>query len=299
MARPDYDRGSLMIVHISPRSYTLPQLFFFYTDISHTLFNFNVSLQFNRRIFHRYSCCLFHLRSFLFSFFFFYILSIPFSLFSQSGSGTRTSNFVRQDKLEISCATKYIYIGNGSTRIYMYIYYMCVCIAGRQRYIRSCRLVIKYPPSWRTGVLGTGYQMARGVASVTLPITNLEIAVPLSAMNWFLVHSWINFASFRVFSSFYRSFSFSFSLLFYRSSSSLSLGWYQFCQLFILIFNIFKNYQKNYLYLYLVTSTKWILLRGSLGNNKGKGWRSIGRIKRETWYSFGWFWKERKGWHGH
>lgn len=124
--------------------------------------------------------------------------------------------------------------------------------------------------------------MARGVASVTLPITNLEIAVPLSAMNWFLVHSWINFASFRVFSSFYRSFSFSFSLLFYRSSSSLSLGWYQFCQLFILIFNIFKNYQKNYLYLYLVTSTKWILLRGSLGNNKGKGWRSIGRIKREN-----------------
>lgn len=124
--------------------------------------------------------------------------------------------------------------------------------------------------------------MARGVASVTLPITNLEIAVPLSAMNWFLVHSWINFASFRVFSSFYRSFSFSFSLLFYRSSSSLSLGWYQFCQLFILIFNIFKNYQKNYLYLYLATSTKWILLRGSLGNNKGKGWRSIGRIKREN-----------------
>lgn len=130
MARPDYNRGSLMIVHISPRSYTLPQLFFFYTDISHTLFNFNVSLQFNRRIFHRYSCCLFHLHSFLFSFFFFYILSIPFSLFSQSGSGTRTSNFVRQDKLEISCATKYIYIGNGSTRIYMYIYYMCVCIDG-------------------------------------------------------------------------------------------------------------------------------------------------------------------------
>lgn len=153
----------------------------------------------------------------LFSFFFFFLH--PFGLFSQSGSGTRASNFVRQDKLEISCATKYIYIGNGSTRIYMYIYYMCVCIAGRQRYIRSCRLVIKYPPSWRTGVLGTGYQMARGVASVTLPITNLEIAVPLSAMNWFLVHSWINFASFRVFSSFYRSFSFSFSLLFYRSSS--------------------------------------------------------------------------------
>lgn len=124
--------------------------------------------------------------------------------------------------------------------------------------------------------------MARGVASVTLPITNLEIAVPLSAMNWFLVHSWINFASFRVFSSFYRSFSFSFSLLFYRSSSLSLSDDINFVNYFILIFNIFKNYQKNYLYLYLATSTKWILLRGSLGNNKGKGWRSIGRIKREN-----------------
>lgn len=67
----------------------------------------------------------------LFSFFFFFFLHpLPFGLFSQSGSGTRASNFVRQDKLEISCATKYIYIGNGSTRIYMYIYYMCVCIDG-------------------------------------------------------------------------------------------------------------------------------------------------------------------------
>lgn len=124
--------------------------------------------------------------------------------------------------------------------------------------------------------------MARGVASVTLPITNLEIAVPLSAMNWFLVHSWINFAFFRVFSSFYRSFSFSFSLLFYRSSSLSLSDDINFVNYFILIFNIFKNYQKNYLYLYLATSTKWILLRGSLGNNKGKGWRSIGRIKREN-----------------
>lgn len=126
MARPDYNRGSLMIVHISPRSYTLPQLFFFYTDISHTLFNFNVSLQFFRQPTDFPPLLVLPIPPPLFSFFFFFLH--PFGLFSQSGSGTRASNFVRQDKLEISCATKYIYIYRQrfDSNIYVYILYVCV-----------------------------------------------------------------------------------------------------------------------------------------------------------------------------
>lgn len=109
--------------------------------ILHALFNFNddVSLRFNRRIFHRCSCGLFHLRFFLF---FFYILSFhPFRLFSQSGSGTRAPNFVRRRQIGNILRHE---IGNGSTNIFV-----CVCVAGATTYIRSCRLVIKYPPSWR------------------------------------------------------------------------------------------------------------------------------------------------------
>lgn len=163
--------------------------------------------------------------------------------------------------------------------------------------------------------------MARGVASVTLPITNLEIAVPLSAMNWFrLVHAWprINFASFRVlsfflfiipsyFSFFFLSFfSYPFSFL-SLLDGMISLLVYQFYKprpAIYLIFNtVFLKIIRRIIYILLLTSTKWMLLRGSLRNNKGKAWRSlrppIRRIKREMWYSFGSFWKERKGWHGH
>lgn len=118
MARPDYNRGSLMIatVHISPRSEairiarlhssrdTLPQLLFFYTLQPFHVYIYRIrcsistttSLRFNRRIFHRYSCGLFHL---LFFFFLFFTSSLPsfFSLFSQSGSGT--PNFVRRRQI--------------------------------------------------------------------------------------------------------------------------------------------------------------------------------------------------------
>lgn len=127
MARPDYNRGSLMIVHISPRSYTLPQLFFFYTDISHTLFNFNVSLQFNRRIFHRYSCCLFHLRSFLFSFFF-YILSVC-SVSQVQGRAHRTLCGKTNWKY-LAPRNIYIYRQRFDSNIYVYILYVCVCRRG-------------------------------------------------------------------------------------------------------------------------------------------------------------------------
>lgn len=138
MARPDYNCGSLMTatVHISPRSeairpfvqrsYTLPRLFFFHTlstyiyiYILHALFNFNddVSLRFNRRIFHRCSCGLFHLRFFLF--FFTSSPSIPFGCSVSQVQGRAHRTLCGEDKLEISCATKY------RQRLDEYI---CVCV---------------------------------------------------------------------------------------------------------------------------------------------------------------------------
>lgn len=296
-------------VHISPRSeairpfvqrsYTLPRLFFFHTlstyiyiYILHALFNFNddVSLRFNRRIFHRCSCGLFHLRFFLF---FFYILSFhPFRLFSQSGSGTRAPNFVRRRQIgnilrhEIQATARRIYI--------------CVCVrsrgdngisgrAGSLLNIRPLGVLYTY------GSLGTGYQMARGVASVTLPITNLEIAVPLSAMNWFRTRARLVADQFR-FLHFFLSLLFGFSFPLSGGMASLAI----LSSIYLIFDSVFLKIIRRIIYIPLLTSTKWILLRGSLGNNTGKAWRSlrrpIRRIKREMWHSFGSFWKERKGW---
>lgn len=185
-------------VHISPRSeairpfvqrsYTLPRLFFFHTlstyiyiYILHALFNFNddVSLRFNRRIFHRCSSGLFHLRFFLF----FYILSSLPSL-----SAVQSVRF-RDARTELCAAkTNWKYLaprntGNGSTNIYLCV---CACSRGDNGISGRAGSLLNIRPLgvlYTYGSLGTGYQMARGVASVTLPITNLEIAVPLSAMN--------------------------------------------------------------------------------------------------------------------
>ena len=91
--------------------------------------------------------------------------------------GDRNREFVRTPRK----------ISNRSSVCILYIY-TCVCVrsrgdngisgrAGSLLNIRPLGVLYTY------GSLGTGYQMARGVASVTLLITNLEIAVPLSAMN--------------------------------------------------------------------------------------------------------------------
>lgn len=131
MARPDYDRGSLMIVHISPRSYTLPQLFFFYTDISHTLFNFNVSLQFFRQPTDFPPLLVLPIPPPLFSFFFFFFLH-PLHPFRP----VQSVRF-RDARIEL-CAPRqignilrheiYIYRQRFDSNIY--VYYMCVYVDG-------------------------------------------------------------------------------------------------------------------------------------------------------------------------
>lgn len=103
-------------------TFPLYSYIYIYIYISHTLFNFNddVSLRFNRRIFHRYLSGVFHF--FLFFFFFFYILS---SLPSLSACSVR----FRDASIELCAAkTNWKYlgprnIGNGfdSTK-YIYIY---------------------------------------------------------------------------------------------------------------------------------------------------------------------------------
>lgn len=296
-------------VHISPRSeairpfvqrsYTLPRLFFFHTlstyiyiYILHALFNFNddVSLRFNRRIFHRCSCGLFHLRFFLF---FFYILSSLPSL-----SAVQSVRF-RDARTELCAAkTNWKYLaprntGNGSTNIFV-----CVCSRGDNGISGRAGSLLNIRPLgvlYTYGSLGTGYQMARGVASVTLPITNLEIAVPLSAMNWFRTRARLAADQFR-FLHFFLSLLFGFSFPLSGGMASLSI----LSSIYLIFDSVFLKIIRRIIYIPLLTSTKWILLRGSLGNNKGKAWRSlrrpIRRIKREMWHSFGSFWKERKGW---
>lgn len=229
------------------------------------------------------------------AFFFFFTSSPPFHpfrLFSQSGSGTRAPNFVRRRQIgnilrhEIQATARRIYI--------------CVCVrsrgdngisgrAGSLLNIRPLGVLYTY------GSLGTGYQMARGVASVTLPITNLEIAVPLSAMNWFRTRARLVADQFR-FLHFFLSLLFGFSFPLSGGMASLSI----LSSIYLIFDSVFLKIIRRIIYIPLLTSTKWILLRGSLGNNTGKAWRSlrrpIRRIKREMWHSFGSFWKERKGW---
>lgn len=299
-------------VHISPRSeairpfvqrsYTLPRLFFFHTlstyiyiYILHALFNFNddVSLRFNRRIFHRCSCGLFHLRFFLF--FFTSSPSIPFGCSVSQVQGRAHRTLCGEDKLEISCATKY------RQRLDEYIF-VCVCSRGDNGISGRAGSLLNIRPLgvlYTYGSLGTGYQMARGVASVTLPITNLEIAVPLSAMNWFRTRARLAADQFRFLSSFlhfFLSLLFGFSFPFSGGMASLAI----LSSIYLIFDSVFLKIIRRIIYIPLLTSTKWILLRGSLGNNKGKAWRSlrrpIRRIKREMWHSFGSFWKERKGW---
>lgn len=295
-------------VHISPRSeairpfvqrsYTLPRLFFFHTLFTYIYIHIACVVQFQRRRLASIQPTDFPpllMRPIpppLFSFFF-YILSFhPFRLFSQSGSGTRAPNFVRRRQIgnilrhEIQATARRIYI--------------CVCacsrgdngISGRAGSLLNIRpLGVLYT----YGSLGTGYQMARGVASVTLPITNLEIAVPLSAMNWFRTRARLVADQFR-FLHFFLSLLFGFSFPLSGGMASLSI----LSSIYLIFDSVFLKIIRRIIYIPLLTSTKWILLRGSLGNNKGKAWRSlrrpIRRIKREMWHSFGSFWKERKGW---
>lgn len=128
----------------------------------------DVSLQFSRRIFHHYSSVFLlfpaaplqpppafssfaSIRRFL---------SISFGLCQLQGRRTTLCTKTNWKYL----AAKYSRGTGFDSAEYM----------GRQRYIRSCRLVIKYPPSSYTPpgdpahlrALGTGYQMARGDASV-------------------------------------------------------------------------------------------------------------------------------------
>lgn len=299
-------------VHISPRSeairpfeqksYTLPRLFFFHTLSTYIYIHIACVVQFQRRRLASIQPTDFPpllerpIPPPLFSFFF-YILSFhPFRLFSQSGSGTRAPNFVRRRQIgnilrhEIQATARRIYL--------------CVCacsrgdngISGRAGSLLNIRpLGVLYT----YGTLGTGYQMARGVASVTLPITNLEIAVPLSAMNWFRTRARLAADQFRFLSSFlhfFLSLLFGFSFPLSGGMASLSI----LSSIYLIFDSVFLKIIRRIIYIPLLTSTKWILLRGSLGNNKGKAWRSlrrpIRRIKREMWHSFGSFWKERKGW---
>lgn len=190
-------------------------------------------------------------------------------------------------------------IGNGSTNIYLCV---CACSRGDNGISGRAGSLLNIRPLgvlYTYGSLGTGYQMARGVASVTLPITNLEIAVPLSAMNWFRTRARLAADQFRFLSSFlhfFLSLLFGFSFPLSGGMASLSI----LSSIYLIFDSVFLKIIRRVIYIPLLTSTKWILLRGSLGNNKGKAWRSlrrpIRRIKREMWHSFGSFWKERKGW---
>lgn len=133
MARPDYNCGSLMIATEAMLVCTATlfhELFLYnlstiyiYIYISHTLFNFNddVSLRFNRRIFHRYSSGVFH------SFFLFFFSSST----SSPPFHPRSVRF-RDARIELCAAKtnwKYLAPRNiGNDEIYIYI---CVYIADR------------------------------------------------------------------------------------------------------------------------------------------------------------------------
>lgn len=294
-------------VHISPRSeairpfvqrsYTLPRLFFFHTLSTYIYVHIACVVQFQRRRLASIQPMDFPpllvrpIPPPLFSFFLHPLLP--------SLSAVQSVRF-RDARTELCAAkTNWKYLaprntGNGSTNIYL-----CVCVrsrgdngisgrGGSLLNIRPLGVLYTY------GSLGTGYQMARGVASVTLPITNLEIAVPLSAMNWF-TRARLVADQFR-FLHFFLSLLFGFSFPLSGGMASLSI----LSSIYLIFDSVFLKIIRRIIYIPLLTSTKWVLLRGSLGNNKGKAWRSlrrpIRRIKREMWHSFGSFWKERKGW---
>lgn len=142
MARPDYNCGSLMTatVYISPRSevirpfvqrsYTLPRLFFFHTlstyiyiytycmrcSISTTTSRFDSTDGFSTVARAAYSTSAFF-------FFFTSSPSIPFGCSVSQVQGRAHRTLCGEDKLEISCATKY------RQRLDEYIF-VCVCVAG-------------------------------------------------------------------------------------------------------------------------------------------------------------------------
>lgn len=227
------------------------------------------------------------------AFFFFFTSSpsIPFGCSVSQVQGRAHRTLCGEDKLEISCATKY------RQRLDEYIF-VCACSRGDNGISGRAGSLLNIRPLgvlYTYGSLGTGYQMARGVASVTLPITNLEIAVPLSAMNWFRTRARLAADQFR-FLHFFLSLLFGFFFPLSGGMASLSI----LSSIYLIFDSVFLKIIRRIIYIPLLTSTKWILLRGSLGNNTGKAWRSlrrpIRRIKREMWHSFGSFWKERKGW---
>lgn len=296
-------------VHISPRSeairpfvqrsYTLPRLFFFHTlstyiyiytycmrcSISTTTSRFDSTDGFSTVARAAYSTSAFF-------FFFTSSLSIPFGCSSVRFRDARTELCAAKTNWKYLAPRN---IGNGSTNIYLCV---CACSRGDNGISGRAGSLLNIRPLgvlYTYGSLGTGYQMARGVASVTLPITNLEIAVPLSAMNWFRTRARLAADQFR-FLHFFLSLLFGFSFPLSGGMASLSI----LSSIYLIFDSVFLKIIRRVIYIPLLTSTKWILLRGSLGNNKGKAWRSlrrpIRRIKREMWHSFGSFWKERKGW---
>lgn len=300
-------------VHISPRSeairpfvqrsYTLPRLFFFHTLSTYIYIHIACVVQFQRRRLASIQPTDFPpllvrpIPPPLFSFFFLHPL-LP------SLSAVQSVRF-RDARTELCAAkTNWKYLaprntGNGSTNIYFCV---CACSRGDNGISGRAGSLLNIRPLdvlYTYGSLGTGYQMARGVASVTLPITNLEIAVPLSAMNWFRTRARLAADQFRFLSSFlhfFLSLLFGFSFPLSGGMASLSI----LSSIYLIFDSVFLKIIRRIIYIPLLTSTKWILLRGSLGNNTGKAWRSlrrpIRRIKREMWHSFGSFWKERKGW---
>lgn len=141
MARPDYNCGSLMTatVHISPRSeairpfvqrsYTLPRLFFFHTLSTYIYIYIYIHIacvvQFQRRRLASIQPTDFPpllerpIPPPLFSFFFTSSPSIPFGCSVSQVQGRAHRTLCGEDKLEISCATKY------RQRLDEYI---CVCV---------------------------------------------------------------------------------------------------------------------------------------------------------------------------